>query len=135
MMNCYEVKAKCGHVGKSRYLIVAFPIKADNGRDAAQIVRKMGRVKHDHKDAIRSVRKITQEEYDDLVMKNNNDPYLQARNKQEQNETCTALDFYTLEEEKEKSIDKKERKERIKSLLKRRKIMHDSMKREMNYIF
>ena len=80
----YEVKTKCGHVGKQNYIIIDFPIKAETASEAAKIARNIPRVKHNYKDAILSVCKLTYEEYKDLVNKNSNDPYLKCKNKQEQ---------------------------------------------------
>ena len=80
----YEVKCKCGHVGKKNYIIIAFPIIAESGKDAATRARQLPRVKHDQKDAIISVRKITDEEFEELISINNNDLYLKCNNKQEQ---------------------------------------------------
>lgn len=81
----YEVKCKCGHVGRKNYIVIAFPIIANDGKEAALIARYIPRVKHNHKDAILSVREINDEEYESLVESNENDKYLQCKNKQEQN--------------------------------------------------
>ena len=81
----YEVKCKCGHVGRKNYIVIAFPIIANNGKEAASIARYIPRVKHDHKDAIISVREINDDEYESLIENNQNDKYLQCNNKQEQN--------------------------------------------------
>ena len=51
----YKVLAKCGHVGRHRYITKWFYVKASSGKEAAYIVRYKPRVKHDHKDAIREV--------------------------------------------------------------------------------
>ena len=81
----FEVKCKCGHVGRKNYIVISFPVIAEDGRDAAHKARYFPRVKHDHKDAIISVRKITDEEYDELIAINNQDEYLHCSNRQEQN--------------------------------------------------
>ena len=59
----YEVAAKCGHVGKHYYYRGVFYVKAEDGEEAAKIVRYTPRVKHDHPDAILEVTKVTEEEY------------------------------------------------------------------------
>ena len=59
-MNYYKVDAKCGHVRRGHYIVKAFYIKADNGKEAAAKVRMLPRVKHDWKDAINEVKKISQ---------------------------------------------------------------------------
>ncbi len=80
----YEVKCKCGHVGRKNYIVIAFPVIAENGKEAAKKARRIPRVKHDHKDAIISVRKITDEEYGELLSINNEDLYLKCSNRREQ---------------------------------------------------
>ena len=62
-MEYYKVKAKCGHVRRGKYILMNFYVKAESGKDAAAIVRQKPRVKHDWKDAIESVDKISEEEY------------------------------------------------------------------------
>ena len=51
-MEFYLVTTKCGHVGKGHYVPITFPIKAENGKEAAKIARMLPRVKHHHWDAI-----------------------------------------------------------------------------------
>lgn len=55
-MNYYKVRAKCGHVGRNNYIIKPFFVKANDGKEAAKIVRNTPRVKHDHKYAIIDVK-------------------------------------------------------------------------------
>ena len=86
MKKMYEVNAKCGHVGRGKYVNISFPVVASDGKSASKIVRFMGRVKHDWKDAINYVREITAEEYASLVAINQEDLYLQCRNVQMQRE-------------------------------------------------
>lgn len=100
----YEVKCKCGHVGRNNYIIISFPIIAENGREAAYKARYFPRVKHNHKDAIISVRKITDAEFDELVISNNDDEYLHCKNIQEQN--SVNLENRILREEATKKIAK-----------------------------
>ena len=51
-MAYYLVLTKAGHLGKSCYMPIWFPVEAENGREAAKIARGYPRVKRDHKDAI-----------------------------------------------------------------------------------
>lgn len=74
-MKLYKVIAKCGHVGKKQYVLKTFAVKAEDGRDAAKIVRDFPRVKHHHKDAIKDVSEITEKQYDEIIEINRNDPY------------------------------------------------------------
>jgi hypothetical protein len=62
-MRYYCVKAKCGHVGRNNYIEKNFYVKAENGKEAALIVRNKPRVKHHQKDAIINVIEISLEEY------------------------------------------------------------------------
>ena len=63
----YEVACKCGHVGRSHYLEIRYPVIAQSGKDAAYRARYFPRVKHDHKDAILSVCKINQQRFSELT--------------------------------------------------------------------
>ncbi len=80
----YEVKAKCGHVGRTKCVMIHFAVVADDAKQAAAIVREMGRVKHDHGDAIQWVKGIPFETYMQLRAKNDADPYLHCKSKWEQ---------------------------------------------------
>lgn len=62
-MSYFKVTAKCGHVGKGHYIIKDYFVKAEDGKEAAYKVRFFPRVKHDWKDAIVSVERITAEEF------------------------------------------------------------------------
>lgn len=81
----YEVVCKCGHVGKSHYVKISFPVKAQSGKEAARIARSLPRVKHNHKDAILDVCRIDQNRYVELMERNNQDPYLHCTCIQDQN--------------------------------------------------
>ena len=83
--NYYEVVAKCGHVGKKHYVPIKFAVIAEDGKEAAKMVRQFPRVKHDHKDAILNVKKIDYERYQEIVEMNLKDPYLKCHSRQEQN--------------------------------------------------
>lgn len=80
----YMVIAKCGHVGKSKYIPIKFAVVAENGKAAAKKVREFPRVKHNHKDAILDVKEITLEDFIYINNINTLDPYLQCRSKHEQ---------------------------------------------------
>ena len=83
-MRYFEVTAKCGHVGKGYYIPICFAIVAKDGKHAALITREKARVKHDHKDAILSVKQLTFEEFMILRSQNDADPYLHCKNIQQQ---------------------------------------------------
>ena len=86
--NFYKVTAKCGHVSKQYFIEIDFPVCAENAKEAAKIARSLPRVKHNHKDAIRSVQEISKQEFIELKRKNNEDQYLKCSSKQEQELLC-----------------------------------------------
>jgi hypothetical protein len=96
--NFFEVKAKCGHVGKGYYYEGIFYIKAENAKAAAAKGRQMPRVKHDHKDAILSVTQLTYEQFKAGCAKRDNIPYYHCGNKQEQSEVYENIAFGIFEE-------------------------------------
>ncbi len=102
-MRYYEVTAKCGHVGKGFYIPIGFAVRAETASEAATVTRTMPRVKHDHKDAILSVREVDVFEYDDLQQVNRYDPYLQCRNRREQMMEYDAI-YNRLVEERHNSV-------------------------------
>lgn len=109
-LEMFEAVCKCGHVGKSHYVIISFPLMAQSRKDAARIARGIPRVKHDYQDAILNVFKIDKERYFELVETNNNDPYLRCTCIQDQNMIDLSdrlmdenhLDYYTPRKEENK---------------------------------
>ena len=109
----YAVETKCGHVGRKNFIRVTYGVQAISKKEAAQIGRRIPRVKHDHKDAILGVKEISYEEYLTLNKVNKNDIYLQVHSKQDQNYYCAGLSA-RLEQENEDSIElKRNREERL----------------------
>lgn len=84
--NYYKVKCKCGHVGRSFYIPIDFPVIADDAKEAAKIARFIPRCKHHHKDCILNVTKISYEEFVAINENNNKDPYLLCKSVQQQKE-------------------------------------------------
>ena len=80
----FAVDAKVGHIGKNKYMIKTFSVYAENGKAAAEFVRNSPRVKHNHKDAIRSVTEISQQEFTKQRKAMHADPYFNVTNIQEQ---------------------------------------------------
>ena len=83
-MNMYEVSAKCGHVGRGYYVEKTFAVKAESAKEAAATVRWFPRVKHHHKDAIKSVTEIDVTRFTEIISLNNDDAYFHCKNVQEQ---------------------------------------------------
>ena len=124
-MNYYLVTAKCGHVGRHYYIPITFPVKAENGREAAKITRQIPRVKHNRKDAIIECRKVDMEEYVMQQIINACDPYLQATSKQEQNKMVPDVDIRVFEEvEKESKTSKRSSHPNL--LFQKRKYLRDN---------
>ena len=119
MMNEMEIKyfaveAKFGHVGRKNCIIITFPIVADDRKDAARIAREMPRVKHDHKDAILSVKQISKDEYLSLKEINSSDYYLRCESKQDQRLFCKNLDSRVIKDTYFEKVEyKTDRQERI----------------------
>lgn len=123
----YCVICKCGHVGRSHYIPIAFAIRAVTKKEAAENARQFPRVKHQHKDAVLNVEEITPEEYETLLEANGTDPYLKCKNKQEQrripnlsSRMCADPHFISR---RQTIVEKKaKRKERLDYLFKKRAI-------------
>jgi len=119
-MSYFKVTAKCGHVGKGQYYKGVFYIRAKNGKEAAAVVRKMPRVKHDHKDTILGVEKISHEVYKRGKAAWRTNQYFRCHCKQEQELFLDELvkDIYneTAYEERKKHGNT-DRHEKLKVLL------------------
>jgi hypothetical protein len=94
----FLVTAKCGHVGRERYLPVTFAVIAQNARQAAAKARQYPRVKRHHKDAILRVEEIDKQTYLAAIEQNNNDPYLRCRSRREQSPYEKQIQTRTLPE-------------------------------------
>ena len=133
--NYYEVIAKCGHVGRKHYVPIKFAVIAEDGKEAAKKVRQFSRVKHNHKDAILNVKKISYERYLEIVEVNHNDQYLKCHSKHEQKlinnfEERLEDDFYNLEIK----YDKQARIDRVSYKLKKFKNLEKISWKESFYV-
>ena len=84
MKRYFEVVAKCGHVGKQFYYEGHFFVESGNASCAAKKVRDMPRVKHDHDDAILSVREVSYNIYVIGVHEMKTNAYFNCTNSSEQ---------------------------------------------------
>lgn len=109
-MNYYKVAAKCGHVRKGHYIIKDFYVKAEDGKNAAYIVRYLPRVKHDWKYAIISVEPITRDEFIQGHELHKNDSYFNVTNSSDQ-KLYNAVDYEQVFDIDEPEA-KKKRKDR-----------------------
>jgi len=123
-MNYYLVIAKCGHVGKGRYVEVEFPVYAEDKKSAAQMVWKRGKVKKQLKNAITTVYEISYNEY---IVKSNefdDNTFVRAHTKKEILDYIeSAEQLISLKKHYKKSFNSRE--ERIMFLFKKNKIMED----------
>lgn len=123
-MNYYLVVAKCGHVGKKKYVDIDFPVCAESGSEAAQTVLKRSKVKKHLKNAITSVSRITEEEYKAYIKDDKYGEYLSAHFSREY--YSLDLDIKNLESRHRKAKkDFKTRNERISFLFKKYELFHD----------
>ena len=98
-MRYYIVTCKCGHVGRNKYIPIDFAVKADSASDAAARARQLPRVKHDHKDAILSVREVDLFDFSESAWINGFDPYLICTSRREQIGAYDGIYHRVLEEE------------------------------------
>lgn len=121
MKKFYEVQAKCGHVGKGNFFRGTFYVRANSGSEAAMITRNAPRVKHHHKDAILSVREITQAEFLEGKESRKDIPYYACKNIQEQR---ACLDEIRMNIEEESCCDhlRRDKEESRQARIRRNKI-------------
>ena len=119
-MKYYLVTAKCGHVGKGKYIEVDFPIYARTKSEAAQKCLKKKKVKKQLKNAISWVRGITLEEYEQKLISFKNNKYIKAHTKKEIIEYLGIAKFLDYKVYGKSSFNNRE--ERIKYILKKNKI-------------
>ena len=134
--NYYEVIAKCGHVGKKHYVPVKFAVIAEDGKEAAKMVRDFPRVKHDHKDAILNVDKIDYERFQEIVEINYNDPYLKCHSRKEQK----LIDNFEerLEDDmhcRKTKYDKQSRLDRVAYKMKKTKLLEKYSLEDSDYVY
>lgn len=127
VLNYFAVTAKCGHVGRRHYVEITFPVAAQNLKEAVAKVKRFSRVKKDHKDVIKNIKRISYEEFLNLSEVNKNDPYLNAKNRQEQ-DLYQDLDSRLIEEDyfKNKDYTFKKHNKRYSTRSKRRKYYYFS---------
>jgi len=79
----FLVCCKCGHVGRTNFIRMTFPVRAWEAREAAALGRQRPGVKHDHPDAVLEVREVGKVEFLAAEKELRNDIYWKsARNNQ-----------------------------------------------------
>lgn len=132
----YEVVAKCGHVGKKYYVLIKFAVIAEDGREAAKMVRRFPRVKHNHKDAILSVSKIDYERYLEVVEMNQNDLYLKCHSRREQKLIENLKERLEEDSHNQKvKHDKQARLDRVAYKIKKIKILEKFSWEDLDYAY
>ena len=130
-MKYYSVTAQFGHVGRGKYIPKTVPVRAEDGKDAAEKVRWMPRVKHHKKDAILCVKKISKEEYQELKIVKKNDPYFTVGSKQEQARLCPDLANYIVSRRVYRKKRKSQRDDIVRYKMKKNKIMNSEARYSM----
>ncbi len=102
-MKYYEIKAKCGHVGKNNYYVGTLYLYGENGREAAAWARRHPRVKHDQKDAILGVTEISYEDYRRGKVQTRKSVYWTSTCIQQQRMFCPELVNQVLQENNKKN--------------------------------
>ena len=117
MKKYFKVNAKCGHVGRRKFINIDFAVVALNAKEAAAKARMFGRVKHHYKDAINSVEEISLDEFVILVETLKNDPYILCDNIQDQRrieDLYERVNCYDIEDEKkDRCVEYKIKKQKI----------------------
>lgn len=104
----YKVEVKCGHVGRNNYILKLLFIKAMSRADAAKIAKNTPRVKHHHKDVVRSVIQIEFEEYIIGLKSMDEDMYFKINNSTDQRlYNCVKPEEIHKEEQKIKYKNKR----------------------------
>lgn len=97
----YFVIAKCGHVGKGKYIDVIFPIMAETKKEASQMVLLKPKVKKQLSNAISSVFEVSKEEFDEQMNINKDDIYIHSHCKQEIKEILSSDKIQILPKKKQ----------------------------------
>lgn len=111
-MDYFLIQTKCGHLGKQNYIAITFPLIASSAKEAARIARKKGRVKHNHKDAILKVEKVSYGEYFKQKLINEYDPYLCVKSRHEQNKIMPLIAHRILKDNHQDEIELKKKYKR-----------------------
>ena len=117
MKRYFKVNAKCGHVGRRKFINIDFAVVALNAKEAAAKTRMFGRVKHHYKDAINSVEEISLDEFVTLTEVLKNDPYILCDNIQDQRrieDLYERINCYDVEDERrDRCVEYKMKKQKI----------------------
>lgn len=97
----YFVIAKCGHVGKGKYIDVIFPIMAEMKKEASQMVLLKPKVKKQLSNAISFVFEVSKEKFDEQMNINKKDIYIHSHCKKEIKEILNSDKIQSLPKKKQ----------------------------------
>ena len=109
----YIVDAVCGHVGRNNGIIKSFAVHAQDGKQAASLVKSIPRVKHDYKYVIQRVQEVSFYDFIVQIMINEKDPYLHVSNRQEQDAFREELCVFPMEDLDKSLLQKRRKKRRV----------------------
>ena len=120
----FIVATKCGHVGRNKFVMVDFAIKAETAKEAASVAKKLPRVKKHWRDVISKVREVSQDGFYEQILENSKDNYLKSKCIQDQRTMCNDIkERVQCREFTEDEIDLwQQRGRRIQFQMKKRKI-------------
>ena len=95
----------CGHVGNGYYVPIEFAVEANSRGQAKEIARAIPRVKHNNKDCILKFKKISFDEFESILLKNSEDPYLHCKSDEDQSKIDMSGRIYSYN--LENKFDKK----------------------------
>lgn len=79
----FKVIAKCGHVGKNKYVPIPFAVSAQSRSEASQKALKFPRVKKHLDDAIISCEEIDRKIFIEIIKANKSNQYLKGKCKRD----------------------------------------------------
>jgi len=127
----FIVTAKCGHVGKGKYIEVEFPTISTSKMEAAQAVLKAGKVKKHLKNAISSVCEINEDEYLEVKESFDNNKYIHSHYKKEV--SLERYEIKTLDFKIKSKTSFNDRTERVKYYFNKLKLKSEVYDYDSNY--
>lgn len=127
----FIVIAKCGHVGKGKYIEVEFPTISSSKVAAAKSVLQAGKVKKQLKNAISAVYEVDKEEYLEVKDRFENDLYIHSHYKKEV--SLDTYDIQSLEFNNKVKTSFNNRTERVKYYLNKLRLKSEVYDYDFNY--
>ena len=131
MKKYFIVIAKCGHVGKGKYIEVEFPTISSSKTNAAKSVLQAGKVKKQLKNAISAVYEVNEDEYLEVKERFENDSYIHSHYKKEV--SLDSYDIQSLEFKNKIKTSFNDRTERVKYYLNKLRLKSEVYDYDFNY--